>query len=190
MIKLTVFLGNYGNRYRLTRHNAAWQLAGQLSFHDRLGWKKKFKGRFAAVALHGCKQLFLKPETYMNKSGNSVQAMAHFHCVAADEIVVVHDDVELQFAHISFKQGGGLAGHNGLRSIASLLGTVEFYRMRLGVSRPARGDVAAHVLGDFTDQEMTQLPVFLGRAAEALELCYQDGVAKVAQAYAKPMSTL
>ncbi len=188
MIRMIVFLGNAGIRYRNTRHNAAWLMAERLSFAERLVWRKKFKGRFASQPVSGLKRLFLKPETYMNRSGESVQAAASYHRLNPQELVVVHDDIELAFGFVSLKQGGGLAGHNGLRSIAQALGTADFFRLRLGISRPRHGSVSSHVLGRFSAEEQDLLPALLGAAAEVLESCLAGDVEDVERRYARPVS--
>ncbi len=177
MIRLIVLLGNPGRAYEKTRHNIAWQSAAQLSFYSRLKWQKKFKGLYAQEIVNGEKRLFLKPGTYMNKSGESAAAISQFFKIASGDILVVHDDLELAFGQISFRKGGGLAGHNGLRSIAGCLGTGEFMRFRLGISRPSRGRVSSYVLEKFNENELTVLEVYLNRAAKALEDCLELGIA-------------
>ena len=174
MIKLIVALGNPEQKYTTTRHNIAWQLLEYLSFFNSLSWQSKFKGEFATYSVGGEKIFFLKPQTYMNLSGESVQPFAHFFKIKFDEILVIHDDIELDFGVIGFKTGGGLAGHNGLRSIANSLGTRDFKRMRLGISRPSHGTVEAFVLSNFSDDEKTVLPIYLGKAAKLLEQCLNE----------------
>jgi len=164
--RLAVFLGNPGPEYARTRHNVAWILAEHLSFSGSLVWQRKFKGMFAAT---GGGLLLLKPETFMNLSGESVGACAQFYRIAPHELLVVHDDIELQFGTAAARAGGGLGGHNGLRDIARVLGSREFLRFRVGISRPTRGDVASYVLSRFTPEEESELPGFLERAAAQLE---------------------
>jgi PTH1 family peptidyl-tRNA hydrolase len=162
MLQLAVFLGNPGREYRHNRHNAGWMLADALPFAPSLDWQKKFKGlyacldsadmaaRFAAsnvgdvpaerpaatpVALPP-KFHFLKPQTYMNLSGESVQAAASFFKIKLDEIIVVHDEIELPFGMLSLKFSGGLGGHNGLRSMKASFGSADFWRLRIGIGRP------------------------------------------------------
>ncbi|MDR0448295.1 MAG: aminoacyl-tRNA hydrolase [Treponema sp.] len=169
MLLLTVFLGNPGGEYARSRHNAGRLLAERLSFYDDLVWKKKFRGRFAQAALNNCH--FLIPETYMNLSGLSVQAVAEFHKIQPKEIIAVHDEVELPLGTLSLKFAGGMGGHNGLRSIKDTLGTAEFWRLRIGVGRPLGsmpgrhdgrqdgkdGEIARWVLSDFNPDEMNLL---------------------------------
>ena len=166
-IKLAVFPGNPGNKYAMTRHNLAWLLLDNSSQYKNPVWQKKFKGVYSKeIFTQGC--IALKPETFMNKTGESVRAAADFFKLKAENIIVCHDDIELEFGEASFKKGGGAAGHNGLRSVKQHLGTDSFYRFRLGVSRPSRGGVDSHVLGRFTKDEEAALPLFLDKASELL----------------------
>lgn len=165
MIRLVAFLGNPGTQYRRTRHNAPWILLEECSLFDELPWQSKFHGSFASIP-GGVR--FLKPETFMNRSGTSVSAAASFYNVPPDELLVVHDEVELPFGTVSFKAGGGTAGHNGLRSVREFLGTGEFYRFRLGVSRPKRGAVSSYVLSRFSPEEEARLQDYLNGACRLL----------------------
>ena len=116
MDKLIVGLGNYGTKYESTRHNIGWDIFEYLSFKDRLIWKEKFKGVFASHSVNGVKYHFLKPQTYMNLSGESVAPLCSFFKVKIEDILVLHDELDLPFGTVAFKKGGGLAGHNGLKS--------------------------------------------------------------------------
>ncbi len=169
MIKLIAALGNPGQKYASTRHNIAWLLLEHLSFFPQLSWQSKFKGEYATHSINGETVYFLKPQTYMNLSGESVQPLAHFLKIEPAEILVIHDDIELPFGVIGFKTNGGLAGHNGLRSIANKIGTRDFKRLRLGISRPTTGTVEAYVLSNFSAEEQSALPIYLGKAARLLE---------------------
>jgi PTH1 family peptidyl-tRNA hydrolase len=166
--RLFVFLGNPGKEYEKTRHNAAWLTAWRLPFYDSLVWQEKFKGRYAVSP---DKSILLMPQTFMNLSGGCVRACMAFFKIAPAGLVVVHDDIELPFGTAGFRLGGGLGGHNGLRSIRESLGTGEFWRLRLGVGRPARGDAGAHVLGRFSPPEEALLTDFLTKAAAILLEC-------------------
>jgi len=187
MIKLTAFLGNPGKTYAKTRHNIAWLLTQETPFTRHVRWKKKFQGRYAEKIIVGEKCIFLKPETYMNKSGESVRASAQFFHINAQEVLVVHDDIELAFGQIAFKMDGGLAGHNGLRSIASALGTRNFHRLRLGISQPPNSDVSSYVLRPFSSEEQEVLPRYLEKAAEALQYCLTEGIELAEKKYTKTM---
>ncbi len=171
-IRLVVFLGNPGTEYRNTRHNAGWMLLERLPGVDSVAWQKKFKGTVGELPVpseFGAHRiLLLRPETFMNLSGESVQPATAFYKIDPRETVVVHDEIELPFGTISVRLGGGLGGHNGLRSIAALLGTNNFGRLRIGVGRPERGSVSSYVLGRFTPDEEPQLDRLLSGSAEIL----------------------
>lgn len=172
---LIVFLGNPGNEYTKTRHNAGFMLADLFEEKERLLWNGKFKGEWVKHDVGGDSHYFLKPQTFMNKSGQSVQAAASFFKIKPEDIVVVYDDIETDFGVVTVKKGGGLAGHNGLKSIKSSIGSQEFLRLKIGVGRPSRGDVSSHVLGKFTDDENIVLPLILDKALEALYTILEKG---------------
>lgn len=111
---------------------------------------------------------FLMPETYMNRSGESVAALADFYKIPPEEIIAVHDEIELPFGTLSLKQGGGLGGHNGLRSMKASLGTADFWRLRIGVGKPSHPDIASYVLSPFSKQEREDLPHVFVCAGELL----------------------
>jgi len=185
MIKLITSLGNPGRQYVSTRHNIGWMVLDYFSFYSSLNWQKKFKGEFASISINGEKIILLKPETYMNKSGESVQAAMQFFKIKKEEILILHDCLELDFGIVSIKNGGGLAGHNGLRSITSSLGTKEFKRVRLGISKPSHGDISSYVLGKFSEDENAHLPLFLKGAAEVVETILDKGFDSTERIYRK-----
>lgn len=166
---LVVFLGNPGTEYRFTRHNSGFIVAENMTLTQDLRWSQKFFGMFAKKDINGRQHCFLKPETFMNISGKSVQAAKSFFKLNEREIVVVHDDIETEFGIVTFREGGGFAGHNGLRSIASSIGGQDFLRIKIGIGRPKKGDVASFVLGRFTPEEMPFLPVMAEAAEEKLK---------------------
>lgn len=151
MIKLLVFLGNPGKEYEKTRHNAGFLACSHL-FPDAR-FSVKFHSSYAEE--RGYK--ILKPVTYMNLSGIAVSEAASFYKLKADEIAVIHDDLELDKSVIKLQKGGGLQGHNGLRSIKERIGSADFYRIRIGIGRPKNGDVRLYVTSPFTKEEMTDL---------------------------------
>ena len=167
-IKLVFFCGNPGKEYAKTRHNAAWIILQFLEQKESLSWQKKFKGIYSKSEKNSG-VIFLKPEVYMNLAGESVSPALSFFKLLPENIIVCHDDIELDFGVASLKFGGGSAGHNGLRSISNMLGTNDFYRFRIGVSRPAFGKVDAHVLGRFSNDEEAVLPLYMEKAASLLE---------------------
>ena len=169
-ISLVVFLGNYGDKYKNTRHNVAWQFCDSLSFADNLVWHEKFKGHYALYEFdkYGEKQQvwFLKPDTFMNLSGESILALAQFFKIEPAEILVCHDELELPIGTFSLKWSGGLAGHNGLRSTKENLGTADFWRLRFGISKPAGANIADYVLSDFKGDEAITMSLVYDKAAE------------------------
>lgn len=169
MIKLVAFLGNPGQEYALTRHNIGWLVADKLPTIAQSHWQSRFKGSFCAGNSAGKRIYFLKPEVFMNLSGQSIIAAMQFFKIKAQDLLVVHDDIEMDFGTIGLKKGGGLGGHNGLRSIEKYLKTREFYRLRIGVSRPAHGNVASYVLSRFSSEEREWLSQILHEAAKLLE---------------------
>ena len=164
MPKLIVFLGNPGIQYRNTRHNAGWLVCDHMSRIPGFGgnWQEKFHGRF----LKSGNAVLLKPMTYMNESGLPVREASAFFGIKPEDILVVHDDIELEFGQVRYRLGGGMGGHNGLRSVRQHLGTERFGRLRIGVGRPpAVMQVADYVLGRFSELEEKQLESILDNAA-------------------------
>lgn len=165
-ISLVAFLGNYGKEYQNTRHNVAWLFASSLPYFNKLNWQSKFKGQYCKVdrkivcgenelkeELQNTPVYFLMPETYMNLSGESIIALAQFYKIPANEILVIHDELELPCGTVSLKWSGGLGGHNGLRSTKENLGTADFWRLRFGIGRPNHSDIAGYVLSNFLPDE-------------------------------------
>lgn len=150
MIKLIVGLGNPGAEYANTRHNVgAWFVDAIAAAHNATFKKeKKFFGDLAKVNFASDECYLLKPATFMNDSGQSVQAIAHFYKIKPEEILVAHDEIDFPIGQVRIKKGGGHGGHNGLRDIMERLSTADFFRLRIGVSHPGHKDrVSSHVLG-------------------------------------------
>ena len=174
---LVVGLGNPGREYEPTRHNAGWLVVDELARRHGGSWRSKFSGSLAEVRVGDTKVALLKPETYMNDSGRSVGAAARFFKVEPEHVLVVHDDVDLEPGRLQARAGGGLAGHNGLRSLVGPLGSQGFLRLRIGVGRPGRGDrrsVADYVLSPFAPEDDAEM--LLGRAADAVEAIVSEGL--------------
>jgi PTH1 family peptidyl-tRNA hydrolase len=174
---LVVGLGNPGREYERTRHNAGWLALEEVARRHGGSWRSKFSGSLAEVRLGDAKVALLKPETYMNESGRSVGAAARFFKVDPEQVLVVHDDVDLEPGRLQARAGGGLAGHNGLRSLAQHLGSQEFERLRIGVGRPGRGDprsVADYVHSPFAPED--DADTLVARAADAVETVVSDGL--------------
>ena len=165
MIRLIVFLGNPGKQYEKTRHNAGWMVFPCLSFDASPVFQNKFNGEFAKVSLENRQVFLLKPGTFMNNSGKSVAACMNFFKIAPEEMLVVHDDLELEFGMMQLKTGGGLGGHNGLKSIVQAVGGRDFHRLKIGISRPARESVSSYVLSRFSPEEEGELGALLQKAA-------------------------
>jgi PTH1 family peptidyl-tRNA hydrolase len=181
---LVVGLGNPGRQYEATRHNAGWLVVDELARRHGGSYRSKFSGQLAELRLGELKLALLKPETFMNDSGRSLAAAARFFKVEPEDMLIVHDDVDLEEGRLQARQGGGLAGHNGLRSIAQALGSQEFLRLRIGVGRPARGDrrsVADFVLTPFEAE--TDVDELISRSANAVETMVADGVEEAQRRY-------
>ena len=199
MIELAAFLGNPGRNYSRNRHNAGFMLAEKLPFYSSLSWQKKYKGFYAAIdkenitgflpsgfslepeSLSSAMSLrlhLIKPETYMNLSGEAVLAAASFFKIKSDHVLVIHDELELPLGTVSLKFSGGLGGHNGLRSMKACFGTADFWRLRIGIGRPdsrlpgeggrsGSGEgVVDWVLSDFSAAETETLDQVLEKAVE------------------------
>lgn len=169
MIKMAAFAGNPGREYEKTRHNIGWMVLDAFPGSGTFNWKKKFNGQWTDYYSDSNKIIILKPETFMNNTGKSAQAAAHFFKIKPEEIIIIHDDLELDFEKLALKKGGGTGGHNGLRSMNQHLGTSEYYRLRLGISRPSHGSVSSYVLGRFSPDEEISLQTFVEKAASELE---------------------
>ena len=174
---LVVGLGNPGRQHARDRHNVGWLVADELVRRHGGSYRQKFSGQVAELRIDDRKLALLKPETYMNLSGSSLAAAARFFKLPTDQIAVVHDDVDLDPGRIQVRLGGGLAGHNGLRSIRQSLGSAEFLRVRAGVGRPGRGDrrpVADYVLSPFAPEDDPE--ALVARSADAVETLAAEGL--------------
>ena len=181
---LVAGLGNPGREHERDRHNVGWMVADELARRHGGSFREKFSGRLADSRVGERRVALLKPETYMNESGRSIGAAARYFKVEPDALLVVHDDVDLEVGRLQARRGGGLAGHNGLRSIAQSLGTQDFLRMRVGIGRPGRGDrrdVADYVLAPFEPGD--DVDVIVGRSADAVELLLDQGLTATQQEY-------
>jgi PTH1 family peptidyl-tRNA hydrolase len=169
---LVVGLGNPGREYAAHRHNVGFMAVDELA--RRVGadaFRDKFSGMWARAEIAGEPAVLLEPMTFMNASGQSVQAAAAFFKIEPADVIVVHDELDLPFGDVRLKHGGGHAGHNGLRSIMDHLGTGDFGRVRLGIGRPPpgfQGEVAAFVLSGFDAAERAALPDLLKKAGDSV----------------------
>jgi len=181
---LVVGLGNPGREHERDRHNVGWMVVDELARRTDARWRGKFSGQLAEVRLDGLRLALLEPETFMNDSGRSVAAAARFFKVEPEAMLVVHDDVDLEPGRLQARAGGGLAGHNGLRSLAEALGTQDFLRLRIGVGRPGRGDprsVADYVLSPFDAEQDAE--TLVSRSADAVETLAREGVEAAQQRF-------
>lgn len=178
-MKLLVGLGNPGPEYAATRHNVGFLVARK--FAEAVGLAIKRQAHQAVLGtgrVAGQEVMVLLPQTYMNRSGISVVSACKAKGVAVDDLIVIHDEIDLPFGTVRIKVGGGHGGHNGLRSIVDQLGSRDFIRLRVGVGRPSVGqaDVAKYVLGPFSAVEKSQLDNVLASSVKALEVLLQKGV--------------
>jgi PTH1 family peptidyl-tRNA hydrolase len=185
---LVVGLGNPGPAYAGNRHNVGHMVVDELARGAAVGFSSRSVGGARAATAEarlgmlpggvpGPRVVLAKPSTYMNVSGGPVAGLAQYFGVAADHVVVVHDELDIPFADIRLKIGGGEGGHNGLRDITKALGTKDYVRVRVGVGRPpGRMDAADYVLKDFAGPERKELPWLLDAAADAVEMVVTQGL--------------
>jgi len=176
---LVVGLGNPGPNYATTRHNVGFVVVDILA--DRIGEKfkvhKKSGAEVATGRLAGRPVVLAKPRVYMNESGRQVGPLAKFYSVPPADLVVIHDELDIDFGRIRLKAGGGVAGHNGLRSVASALGSNDFQRVRVGIGKPpGRMSGASFVLENFNAAERKEVPTICEQAADAAELLIAQGL--------------
>ena len=177
---LVVGLGNPGPRYAETRHNVGARVLDEVAHRKgATAWRTSHRGKFQIVALGGTRVGLLKPETFMNLSGTSVGSAMTFYKLDLPDLLVVHDELDLPFGELRLKQGGGEAGHNGLRSITEQLGTSDYARLRFGIGRPPEdftGDGADFVLEAFPPGQRAELDARIAAAADAAESFVNRGL--------------
>lgn len=176
---LVVGLGNPGPNYAKTRHNVGFMVIDLLAQRVGSAFKvhKRSGAEIATGRLSGRSVVLAKPRCYMNESGRQVGPLAKFYSVPPGDLIVVHDDLDLEFGRVRLKLGGGEGGHNGLRSIVNALGTKDFHRVRFGIGRPpGRKDAATFVLETFAAAERPEIPTICEQAADATELLIKLGL--------------
>ncbi len=186
-MKIICGLGNPGREYERHRHNIGFQVLEVLATR----WKapitgRKFDADVSTASFAAQKVLLLKPQTFMNVSGQSLAAAAGFYKVPVEDVLVVHDELDLAFGRLQLKPGGGSGGHNGLKSIAESWGEQDYARLRFGIGRPVGPGpegVVGHVLSNFMSEEQTQLGAVIARALEGCELWARDGMQKAMNAF-------
>jgi PTH1 family peptidyl-tRNA hydrolase len=182
---LIVGLGNPGATYASTRHNVGYLVADVLA--GRIGARFKAHASKRADVVEGrlsdARVVLGRARSYMNESGGAVSTLAKYYSTEPAELIVIHDEIDLDFGRLRVKFSGGDNGHNGLKSLRQSLGTGDFYRVRVGVGRPGRGDVHDHVLKSFTATERKELPVLVEEAADAVESLLTRGLEATQQAF-------
>ncbi len=187
---LIVGLGNPGSSYALNRHNIGFMAVDTLA--ESVSWKSKYKGLIADMNLDGQHLLLLKPQTFMNLSGDSVRDVAGFYKIPPEKIAVLYDELDLPPGTLRIKKGGGSGGHNGIRSMDQQLGTQDYWRLRCGIGHPGDKDmVSPYVLSNFPKTDMNGwLPDFLGAVTDNLPHFLNgkpdDMMTRVAEAMKKP----
>ncbi len=180
-----VGLGNPGVEYELTRHNAGFIIVDALAdYFGASSEKTKWKGIYSVGGYKGVKLHFVKPQTYMNRSGESVVLFTNFFKAPLSQILVVHDDLDMATARIKLVQGGGHGGHNGIKSLVQCLAYKSFYRLKIGIGRPGQGDVhknfpvEKYVLSRFSDLEMELVESRIEKICEGLEFYFAGDVSR------------
>ena len=176
-IRAIVGLGNPGPRYASTRHNIGFDVVDELARRYGGSWQAKFKGRWCKISIGTADLWLLEPETFMNLSGDSVVPFLQFFRLRVEELLVVHDELDLPFTALRLKRGGGHGGHNGLRSIIERTGSREFARLRAGIGRPVHGDVSGWVLSGYGADERPWVQGLVDEGANACESVIRDGLA-------------
>jgi len=173
---LIVGLGNPGDKYDRTRHNIGFMVADKLSDEYSASFSKGFRGEYAEFFLNGQKHYILKPQTYMNLSGESVQLIASYFKIEAEDIIAIHDDMDIEFGRMKLKKGGNDGGHKGIRSMIQMLSEKDFIRLKMGIGKDSRKDTVGHVLGKFSPDEAEKLDEFIDFSVKAVVCCINEGV--------------
>jgi PTH1 family peptidyl-tRNA hydrolase len=176
--KIIAGLGNPGNKYARTRHNIGFCVVDALAEKSCLSIdKSRFDALFARTVIKGCDVLLIKPQSYMNRSGFSIQKFAAYYKIDLEDIIVVHDDMDLSFGQIKIVKSRGHGGHNGVRSILEAFGRKDCIRVRIGVGHPGGGrDIVGHVLGGFTPEENACVEKAVDTAVDACVTILGKGV--------------
>ena len=182
-IAAAVGLGNPGHRYADTRHNVGFMVVDELARRAGSSWQDKFKAEHcrATLPVEGAltSLWLLKPQTFMNLSGDPVQRFCAFYKLAPEQLLVLHDEIDLPFGELRLKDGGGHRGHNGLRSIIDRTGVAGFKRLRIGVGRPSKGDPGDYVLSPFAGDDRIALPTLIDGAADLVQAIGHRGFSAV-----------
>ncbi len=201
-MKLIVGLGNPGPKYKNTRHNIGFIIVEKIAevFDDKIDFRKEEKSETQKIRVGSEQLLLCKPQTFMNKSGEAVQELAHKYKIPLSDILVIHDEVDLPFGDIRFQEKRGAGGHNGIKSVHQMLGSEDYGRLRFGVGKPpvfvddtgtktrATMDMADYVLRDFTREEWGQFAEIFETVMDAIELWTAQGLQATATKYNRPRS--
>jgi len=186
-VKIIVGLGNPGIQYRMSRHNVGFQVVDRLAKISHLSIRtKRFRSLYGTGCIDSQQVVLAKPTTFMNRSGEAVKKAADFFHLRVEDLVVVHDDLDLPFGRLRFKRRGGDGGHQGIRSIIELMGGSNFLRLKVGIGRPPQGvDPAEYVLEVFDKIEESHLDQILSQAAESLKVMLLEGLEKAMNQFQK-----
>ena len=170
-MKLIVGLGNPGKEYQNTRHNIGFNFLDSYVEYKNLGndWTKKFDGLYMNTIIDGHKVIFLKPQTYMNLSGNSVRKIMDYFDIDVSDILIISDDLDIKVGNFKLKSDGSCGGHNGLRNIESNIGTTEYKRLKIGISKNIETDTKDYVLGNFSKEEKDTLKELFNNLVEVID---------------------
>jgi len=180
---LIVGLGNPGEKYDRTRHNLGFMSVDALVKEHGSSFKEGFKGLYTEIFIDGAKHFVLKPQTYMNLSGESVQPFCAFYKIPVQDIVVVHDDLDMEFGKIKIRKGGSSGGHNGIKSIVQHMGSEDFIRVKIGIGKDRKKEVVGHVLGRFAPDEAEKLDELIDFSVKTIVSIVKDGLLKAMNAY-------
>lgn len=186
-MKIIVGLGNPGIPYRMTRHNIGFQVVDRFAKLNRIPIRtKRFKSLYGTGRIDSQQVVLAKPRTFMNRSGEAVKRAADFFHLRIEDLIVVHDDLDLPFGRLRFKHRGGDGGHQGVRSIIEMMGGNNFLRLKVGIGRPPQGmDPAEYVLDTFDKVIQSHLDQILSRAAESLNVMLLEGLEKAMNQFQK-----
>lgn len=185
---LVAGLGNPGGKYALTRHNIGFMaLDAYCASIGNPRWKEERQALVTRLKIEDQEVLFVKPQTYMNKSGEAVRALLDYYKIPLENLIVIHDEIDIGFGAIKIHKNRGAGGNNGVKSINEVLGTQDYVRLKLGVGRPShpKMDVSAHVLQSFSAEEQVHLHDFLAIAGDAMESLIFDGYSKAATKFTR-----
>ncbi len=186
-MKLIVGLGNPGMQYAATRHNIGFEVIDSIAETYNISvTKNKYKALIGEGNIAGEKVILMKPQTYMNLSGEAVKACMDFHKISNEDLIVIYDDISLAVGQLRIRKSGSAGGHNGIKNIIAQLGTQEFPRIKFGVGeKPAGWDLANYVLGRFLEEEMKVIGPRIGDAVKATEAIIGSGIEKAMNNYNK-----